>query len=151
MKIHPVKLEVIPGLSFFLPWTSSRSGRDFVPARRGKFLFFTSAAALRRYVAAHPRMGQIAGAATTLKLHRCRSQILAQRQDGEVVNVLNLLWDLAGATEVDREVWELAQYATFDADLRPFFSAHTETTPEHIAAVVDRLTGWLFAHAVIKS
>jgi hypothetical protein len=159
IKIYPIQLFVAPSIYFFIGWghdPEDENEVDFVLTRRKKLLLFDTCSSLRKYCSASAGKICLVGPITVFRLYRCREQIMLMRQDGEAIDVINLLYDILN-TIAPQEfgqkslagLWEFAQFATFDQDLSKFFAGKDGSSPESIVAKIDRLLGFILADSIL--
>ena len=159
IKIYPIQLFVAPSIYYFIGWghdTNDENEADFVLTRRKKLLLFDTCSSLRKYCSAYAGKICLVGPITVFRAYRCRKQIMLMRQDGEAVDVINLLYDILKTTapgEIDKKsltgLWELAQFATFDQELSKFFAKKDNPSPASVVAEFDRLLGFILSLSIL--
>ena len=159
IKIYPIQLFVAPSICYFIGWghdPEDENEVDFVLTRRKRLLLFDTYSSLRKYCSASAGKICLAGPTAVFRVYRCREQIMLMRQDGEAVDVINLLYDILktiAPSEVGQEslagLWEFAQFATFDQNLSGFFAKKDNPSPESIVARIDRLLGFVLVHSIL--
>ena len=159
IKIYPIQLFVAPTIYYFIGWghdTGDENEVDFVLTRRKKLLLFDTCLSLRKYCSAFFGKICLVGPTAVFRAYRCREQIMLMRQDGEAVDVINLLYDILktiAPSEVGQEslagLWKFAQFATFDQNLSGFFAEKDNPSPESMVARIDRLLGFILVHSIL--
>lgn len=159
IKIYPIQLFVAPSICYFIGWghdPEDENEVDFVLTRRKKLLLFDTCSSLRKYCSASAEKICLVGSTAVFRAYRCREQIMLMHQDGEAVDVINLLYDILktiAPQEIGQEsltgLWEFVQFATFDQNLSGFFAEKDNPSPESIVARIDRLLGFILVHSIL--
>ena len=155
-EIFPVKMIFIPKNYFYMLYISDEYGNDSVATYRGKITLFQTFIALKHYVNQHFSDSTFFPEITAFNVLSCKRQIRNQKHTGEVTGLINLLLDIFNTLKIDdlyiidrKNIYEFANFTTFEADLKPFFVQNPSITTQRVNAFIDWGTGVLLNSSII--